>query len=1301
MKSHILVFLAFILAITAGKSLSSQVNLNQGLVAYYPFNGNANDVSGNGNNGIVFGATLTQGQAGFPNTAYYFNGSNNYIDVNGSLSLNSFPNDSFSLYALVKVKGFYGGTCHGNCVIEKGDADFIPGHYSLRFSDAFSTSFANCSSPVNPIEQNYCLQVYGSNNTSYQQLTPYIDTSQWDCVIATFDGDSARIYVNSILRDVQPITASLSSNNNHLFLGHKNSLSYPYWFHGIMDEIRIYNRVLNEQEIDTLCNLFTLPLPISINHYAAVSSYNPCNNALTVDSANGFSIGDTVLLVQMKGSDIDSSNTMLFGDVLNYNHCGNYEVNTIQNISGSMITLQNTLTRTYNFVQGKVQLVSIPTYNNYNVSVPHTCMPWNGSKGGVFAINVLNNLTIQDEINVTGRGFTGGISNIQNSTLTNCNQFQFFDAPNVDNSAAKGEGITSISINKSYARGKLANAGGGGNGHNGGGGGGSNAGSGGIGGSQYYSCNISPLPNTTGGVGGTQLVYSNVANKIFLGGGGGAGHSNNYSSNFPPQNLHTSDGAPGGGLVFIMAGNILSNGGSIKSNGMNGYNCLNNNLSGVCHDGMGGGGAGGTILINTTGITGNLPIECKGGNGGNVSAASSLNPLGPGGGGSGGVLWLNMATIPANVIANYTGGSHGVCTNSGNIAWGATDGNSGNTLTTLNIPIDTIPFQPPTGFITTGQNIQICSGQTAQLMAFGGVSYTWTNASTLSNSSIPNPLATPVTTTTYTVTGTNSNGCTSTATQTVNVIAPPIIGAFATPPSICIGGNTTLNGTGGISYSWSGGIQNGTPFNPSTTTTYTVTGTSANGCSATNTITVVVNPSPNILANASPSQVCAGSSCTLTGSGGQTYVWTGGVNNGIPFFPTSSGIYTVTGTDANGCTSTSSIQISVIPIPIITSQASPSSVCAGSPTTFIANGANTYQWSGGIQNNIPFTPSTSGTYTVIGTDANGCTASTTQNITVNPLPLVTATAIPNSVCSNNPTTLYGGGAVTYSWSQGILNGVAFVPATSTVYTVVGTDANNCINTSTVNVIVYTQVPIGIINNEPQICAGDSCILTATGGNTYVWQPAAFLDDTIGTNVWAIPIGVTQYTVTGVDISGCSGTATTLVSTIPPVHVNATKSNDIICGKHSSQLFASGAEHFIWTPSTGLNNDTISNPISTITQSTTYIVTGNTGACFDSDTITVDYFTSELEFVQVPSAFTPNGDGLNDCLHILHNVPLNKYYFTVFNRWGEKVYESEDPNECWDGSIKNGEHSLGTYYYYLKSTSICGDIFLKGDITVIR
>jgi PKD repeat protein len=228
----------------------AQVNLTNGLVAYYPFNGNANDESGNGNNPIFNNASLTSDKLGKPKSAYHFNGSNQYMQIRNNPSIN-FEN-KITISAWVKVTGFYEGKCHGNRIIMKGDTDGLDGNYTLTFDDNAFTGGQNCyTEKVDKLHQNF----YGPYTSNPARgYKPNLITNKWYHLVYTSDGINVKLFVDCELKSTGQIGYANFSNEYDLFFGKLNNYQYPYWFNGDMDEVRIYNRALNESEILALCN---------------------------------------------------------------------------------------------------------------------------------------------------------------------------------------------------------------------------------------------------------------------------------------------------------------------------------------------------------------------------------------------------------------------------------------------------------------------------------------------------------------------------------------------------------------------------------------------------------------------------------------------------------------------------------------------------------------------------------------------------------------------------------------------------------------------------------------------------------------------------------------------------------------------------------------------------------------------------------------------------------------------------------------------------------------------------------------
>ena len=404
--------------------------------------------------------------------------------------------------------------------------------------------------------------------------------------------------------------------------------------------------------------------------------------------------------------------------MLDYRNAGNYEFNIVAGKNGNSLDLLNLVTRPYDFANGKVQLVRVPYYQDYTVPAGNTltALAWDGSKGGILAFNVQNTLTVFGDIDVTGKGFKGGAGNNISQLVINCFTNGYYYPANTATAAAKGETIVNLSNNYFTGKGSPAAGGGGGLDHNSGGGGGANGGAGGFGGYQLEPCGNSPFDNR--GLGGKALAYNNVANKIFLGSGGGAGQANN------PGNLsEASSGGDGGGIIIISAQGVQMGGATtIAANGAAAPGCsIGSSLD--CHDAMGGGGGGGTILLNIPTIINPTNVHIKGGKGADMIAPVAVGGrIGPGGGGGGGVLWSSAATLPANITLNATGGIGGVLTVDGNNPWGTTAGQSGITVFNLQIPIDNVLFKRNIDSVRINSTRTDCN-----TISFEGLGYTNTS----------------------------------------------------------------------------------------------------------------------------------------------------------------------------------------------------------------------------------------------------------------------------------------------------------------------------------------------------------------------------------------------------------------------------------------------------------------------------------------------------------------------------------------------------------------------------------------------
>jgi hypothetical protein len=426
-----------------------------------------------------------------------------------------------------------------------------------------------------------------------------------------------------------------------------------------------------------------------VNSYYRVTAVNTGSNSVSVSNSSGLTPKTRVLLIQMKGATIDASNSSLYGNITAINNAGNYEINTICDVNGNDLYLEFQMLNSYTSGD-TVQLVTVPSYKSVTISDSIKSTPWSSAAatGGIVAIEAADTIFLNSGIDVSGQGFVGGALFNYGTPTYNCSDLDpvtayYFSIIGTmfQNGGMKGEGIADYLASEEAGRGKLANGGGGGDNQNTGGGGGGNYGDGGSGGQSTALC-----PNTSVGVGGLSLSsygYSTLSNRIFFGGGGGAGHENN-AVGLP--------GGNGGGIVLLSAPTIVSSGMSILANGSKPYNPALTDPYQASGDGAGGGGAGGTVLINGT-ISGTINISAMGADGGNASYPPASRCGGPGGGGGGGVVWVGGTSFPASITAIVTAGQNGVgsslnatCAGSSE---GATAGSNGNKQPNYVLPAST------------------------------------------------------------------------------------------------------------------------------------------------------------------------------------------------------------------------------------------------------------------------------------------------------------------------------------------------------------------------------------------------------------------------------------------------------------------------------------------------------------------------------------------------------------------------------------------------------------------------------------
>ncbi len=544
-----------------------------------------------------------------------------------------------------------------------------------------------------------------------------------------------------------------------------------------------------------------------------------------------------------------------------------------------------------------------------------------------------------------------------------------------------------------------------------------------------------------------------------------------------------------------------------------------------------------------------------------------------------------------------------------------------------------------------GEDVDLCMGEKPSLEASAGFDdYSWTPAELFEDPTIFNPVLN-VTEDAWVFVEGNKDGCTyrDSLFVTVNEITLDI---NVSPQEICAGEETTLTASGGDTYEWSGGLGSGSQktVNPSVTTTYTVKGTEASGCQDVQEVEVTVHPLPVVSGGADQS-ICAGEEVTLTAIGADTYEWTGGISNGIPFSPSSTGTYIVTGITEHGCEAIDEVSVEVFEQPV-PSLDDPLAVCAGEGQTIgavvDANGVGTvrYIWQertfgGSWVSNANATSSltiSSASETkdyrveLINTLNENCRAYSNEvSLEVNPMPNL-AVGPDRQLCDGESVTLEATGADIYTWTGGVENGVAFAPTTTGAYTVKGETLKGCEEEKTVNIEVFDQ-PAPSLDEPLAVCAGEGqtigAVVDANGVGTvrYVWQErtsgGSWVANTNATSSLTIASAseTKDYRVELINTlnENCRAYSNEVSLEVNPMPNLAVGPDRQLCMGESVTLEATGADTYVWTG--GIENGVPFVP----TTSWDYTVNGSTlKGCVEEKTVSIEVF--EQPAPSIPGAF---------------------------------------------------------------------------------
>lgn len=520
--------------------------------------------------------------------------------------------------------------------------------------------------------------------------------------------------------------------------------------------------------------------------------------------------------------------------------------------------------------------------------------------------------------------------------------------------------------------------------------------------------------------------------------------------------------------------------------------------------------------------------------------------------------------------------------------------NTGVCATTANLAI-TVNALPSSGITNNTNATELnCSTSSISLSGTGGGSYSWSNGT-----AIIGGMATQTITSlgTYILTVTNSAGCS--ATSNINItqnITPPSINITSSSSVLtCTTTAIALTATGGGSYSWSNGtsvVGTSAVLNVTTPGTYTVTVTSANGCTATASQIVTQNTTaPSVqIANAPNTTVlnCTTTAIDITASGANTYSWsnpTSVVGTSALLSVSAPGTYTLTSTALNGCTTTSTVIITeniTLPIVNINSSNGSTLTCLVPSITLTATGGVSYEWESNgtiLGTSASIIVNAQEIYSVNVIGSNGCANTASFTITENtntPSASISSNVPSNTLtCTTTSITLSASGTGTYNWSQGATNlgnGATISVTTPGTYNLTVTGSNGCTATSSVVITQNIQNPIVAIANNPNTnilnCTTTSIALTASGGGTYSWSDGTTI---LGTSAILNITNPGVYTVTVTGANGCTAIVSTSITqdiTAPTISItNSAGSSILNCSTTSLILTANGASICSWSNGT--------------------------------------------------------------------------------------------------------------------------------------
>jgi gliding motility-associated-like protein len=641
--------------------------------------------------------------------------------------------------------------------------------------------------------------------------------------------------------------------------------------------------------------------------------------------------------------------------------------------------------------------------------------------------------------------------------------------------------------------------------------------------------------------------------------------------------------------------------------------------------------------------------------------------------------------------------------------------------------------------LTISNDTSVCSGNSVTLnssviLGSNPYTYSWSpgNVTTASYT------VTPTNTTTYVSSVTDRWGCFDTDTVIVTIQGGGTQSFSLNPNPVCenLPVTVTYTGTSPTSANYTWGFSGGTVVSGSGQGPYQVSwsGTgnktitldvTSGGCTfpqVTQQITINANPIANAGTDAT---VCSGNPVQLGAASiaGYTYQWlpAGNLSSSTIANPvctvTNSGanplvLQYVLGVMQNNCVDADTVEVTINPSsPTTISASGNTSFCNGGSVVLSADSVfNSYMWSN-TQTSNSVTVTQSGTYSMTGTDANGCDY-TSNTITVNafPNPAVSLVSSNDESCAGlndgsiTVTSNSGTSPFIYTWNTTPQQSSATAGSLSAgSYDVTVTDGNTCTATASYSVSSAAPLLLSVSNVTNTSCSGlsdGSIELSVSGGTptyTYSWDNGSNTNPLSG-------IGAGTYQVTVSDANNCSADTSIDITGPPPISLLTLDFDSVKFGTEIQLTTdvqpATGSYTYQWSPANYLSCTNCAAPYFSAIRSTEYelIVTDAFG-CSVTATVTVNVLSDKPVFI--PNVFTPNGDSQNDVFGIFA-AGINYYSLKVFNRWGEKVFESNNTTTGWDGTYLSKDSAPGVYSYTAIITFLDGENRrYKGTVTLLR